>query len=567
MQLPINPQHDTDEIEALGLALAKHLGHDIDLVREEDGEILTSVSAPEATRRELDEAATEREHELKDDIQDILQGGPTRGHEKLEQLGKYFVRDRLKKIFDEILFEDGTFARYDADDRLPGDAIVTGAGRIDGKKAYFAANDYTVKAGTIAEKSIEKLVRIQEHAIESNSPIIYLIDSSGGRIDVQSTYYADRYHAGRIFYNQSIMSGRVPQIALLYGPDFAGTAYQPVFSDFLIMVEDISAMAIASPRIVEMVTGEQTTMEELGGAEMHAQHTGSVDLVVENEDEAVKTLYDVLSYLPQNYTERPTVSTPEQPARPPSDADSVIPENANAPYDVHNLIEHLVDRGSFLELKPEFATELVTGLARLDGRVIGIVANQPAVKTGAIYPESSNKGAGFIWKCDAYNIPLLYLCDTPGFIVGTEAERNGILQKGRKFVYATSCATVPKISVIVRKAYGAGTYAMSGPAFDTDATLALPSAQIAVMGPKAAVNAVYRSQINEIEDEEERQTFIKEMREGYREDINIRKSASQMVVDELVPASDLRAELVNRFAMYEDKEKPRPNRKHGVMLF
>lgn len=567
MQLPINPQHDTDEIEALGLALAKHLGHDIDLVREEDGEILTSVSAPEATRRELDEAATEREHELKDDIQDILQGGPTRGHEKLEQLGKYFVRDRLKKIFDEILFEDGTFARYDADDRLPGDAIVTGAGRIDGKKAYFAANDYTVKAGTIAEKSIEKLVRIQEHAIESNSPIIYLIDSSGGRIDVQSTYYADRYHAGRIFYNQSIMSGRVPQIALLYGPDFAGTAYQPVFSDFLIMVEEISAMAIASPRIVEMVTGEQTTMEELGGAEMHAQHTGSVDLVVENEDEAVETLYDVLSYLPQNYTERPTVSTPEQPARPPSDADSVIPENANAPYDVHNLIEHLVDRGSFLELKPEFATELVTGLARLDGRVIGIVANQPAVKTGAIYPESSNKGAGFIWKCDAYNIPLLYLCDTPGFIVGTEAERNGILQKGRKFVYATSCATVPKISVIVRKAYGAGTYAMSGPAFDTDATLALPSAQIAVMGPKAAVNAVYRSQINEIEDEEERQTFIKEMREGYREDINIRKSASEMVVDELVPASDLRAELVNRFAMYEDKEKPRPNRKHGVMLF
>lgn len=567
MRLAIDAGHDADEVEALGLAIAKHLGRDIELVSADDGTLITTVDAPTPSRRDLDEAATDRERRLKDDIQDILEGGPPRGHEKLEQLGKYFVRDRLTRIFDEILFEDGTFARYDAEDRLPGDAIITGAGCIDGRKVYFAANDYTVKAGTIAEKSIEKLLHIQEDALESKAPIVYLIDSSGGRIDVQSTYYADRYHAGRIFFNQSIMSGRVPQIALLYGPDFAGTAYQPVFCDFLVMVEGISAMAIASPRIVEMVTGEQTTMEELGGPEMHARQTGSVDLVVADEDEAVDALRDLLPYLPQNYTERPATATPAAPGRPPSETDAVIPENANAPYDVRALVEHVVDQESFLELKPEFAPELVTGLARLNGRVVGVIANQPAVKTGAIYPDSSNKGAGFIWKCDAYNIPLLYLCDTPGFIVGTQAEREGILQKGRKFVYATSCVTVPKVSVVVRKAYGAGTYAMSGPAFDTDATLALPSAQIAVMGPKAAVNAVYRSKIEEIDDEAERQAFIEAKREEYREDINIRKSASEMVIDELVPASDLRAELVNRFAMYEDKEKQRPDRKHGVMLF
>ena len=567
MRLSINAQHDDDEVEAIGLAIAKHLDRDIELVSADGGELIMTVDAPRPARRDLNEAATDRERRLKDDIQGILKGGPPRGHEKLEQLGKYFVRERLTKIFDEILYEDGTFARYDADDRLPGDAIITGAGRIDGRKMYFAANDYTVKAGTIAEKSIEKLVHIQEDAIESKAPIIYLIDSSGGRIDVQSTYYADRYHAGRIFYNQSIMSGRVPQIAILYGPDFAGTAYQPVFCDFLLMVKDISAMAIASPRIVEMVTGEQTTMEKLGGPEMHARQTGSVDLVVANEDEAVDTLQNLIQYLPQNYTERPATMTSRRPAQSPSKTDTVIPDNANAPYDVRNFIDHVVDQESFLELKPEFAPELVTGLARLEGNVIGIIANQPAVKTGAIYPDSSNKGAGFIWKCDAYNIPLLYLCDTPGFIVGEQAERQGILQKGRKFVYATSCATVPKVSVVVRKAYGAGTYAMSGPAFDTDATLGLPSAQIAVMGPKAAVNAVYRSKIDEIENATKRQEYIEAKREEYREDISIRKSASEMVIDELIPASDLRSELVNRFVMYKDKEKYRPDRKHGVMLF
>lgn len=565
--LDVSPE-ESPELQALTMAIAQYFQRDVKLI-EDGGGTVASASALSDRRTPLEQmdAASDRERELIDQIEDILEGGPDRGHEKLTKLGKLFVRDRLDRMFDEILYEDGTFARWDADERLPGDAIITGAGRIGGRKAYFAANDYTVKAGTIAEQSIEKVLRVQEDAIESEAPIIYLIDSSGGRIDVQSSYYADRYHGGRMFYNQCIMSGRVPQIAILYGPDFAGTAYQPVFSDYLVMVEGISAMAIASPRIVEMVTGEETSIEELGGPKIHAEHTGSVDLIVESEDKAVDAVHDLLGYLPQSYSDTPPATTGTPPRENPSQADAVIPENPNKPYDVRALIDHLVDEESYFELKPDFAPEMVTALARIDGRSIGIVANQPAVKTGAIHPESSEKAAGFIWTCDSFNIPLLYLCDTPGFMVGKNVERSGILQKGRKMVYATSCATVPKISVIVRKAYGAGTYAMASPAFDTDSVLALPSSQIAVMGPKAAVNAVYRNQINDIEDPQEREAFIREKREEYRSDIDIRKLSSDMVVDELIPTRDLRAELRNRFQMHQDKQKHRPARKHGTVLF
>ncbi|MFQ3319363.1 MAG: acetyl-CoA carboxylase carboxyltransferase component, partial [Natronomonas sp.] len=549
---------------------SKHFGLDVSLVDDDSGRVVASKERVGSPRRQSPEnvaPATERERAILEEIEEILQGGPERGHEKLEQIGKLFVRERIDQLFDEILFEDGTFAQYDSDENLAADAMITGAGLINDRKVFFAANDYTVKAGTIADKSIEKLVRMQEHAIEAGAPIVYLIDSSGGRIDVQSTFYADRYHGGKQFYNQCIMSGRVPQIAVQYGPNFAGTAYQPVFSDYLVMVRDISAMAIASPRMVEMVTGTETSIEELGSPDMHARHTGSVDIVVDDEDEATATVHRLLDYLPQSFHDQPPRKSSSPPAEDPTTVDTVIPDDPNTPYDVHRLVDHLVDDGSFLELKPEFAPEMVTGLARFDGRTVGVVANQPAVKSGAIYPDSSEKAAGFIWKCDAYNIPLLYLCDSPGYMIGEQIEREGILQKGRKLVYATSCATVPKVSVFVRKGYGAATYAMAGPSFDTDATLALPSSEIAVMGPKAAINAVYANKLDDIDDPEERAEREAELREEYREDIDIHKLASEMVVDELIPPRDLRAEITNRFEMYADKEKHRPARKHGTMLF
>jgi acetyl-CoA carboxylase carboxyltransferase component len=556
------------ERDAIAAALAKHFGASVRLVEESDGSVVTTEDRIGLPRRDFEGgAATEREQAVIDEIEDILQGGPERGHEKLERIGKLFVRERIDRMFDEILFEDGTFAQYEAEENLAGDAIVTGAGMIDGRKAFFAANDYTVKAGTFADKSLEKLIRIQEQAIETEAPIIYLIDSSGGRIDVQSTFYANRYHGGKQFYNQCVMSGRVPQIAVMYGPNFAGTAYQPVFSDYLIMVRDISAMAIASPRMVEMVTGAETTIEELGGPEMHARNTGSVDLVVDDEAEANNAVHRLLDYLPQNYTERPDRRQATPPAGDPQEIDTVVPNDPNEGYDVTELIDRVVDEGSYLELKPEFASEMITALARINGRTVGIVANQPAVRAGAIYPDSSEKAAGFVWQCDAYNIPLLYLCDSPGYMVGEEVERDAILQKGRKLIFATSCATVPKVAVFVRKAYGAATYAMAGPAFDTDATLAFPSAEIAVMGPKAAVNAVYANKLSDIDDPEKRKQREQELREEYREDIDIHKLASEMVVDELVPPRDLRAEVANRLEVYDGKEKYRPGRKHGAMLF
>ncbi|WP_276258886.1 acyl-CoA carboxylase subunit beta [Haloglomus litoreum] len=559
-----------EEQLAVATSLSNHFGTDIHLLDENSGRVVATrerVGLPR--RRSMDgvEPATEREREVLADIEEILQGGPERGHRKIAEIGKRFVRDRIDQMFDELLFEDGTFAEYDSEENLAADAMITGAGLIDGRKLFFAANDFTVKAGTIASQSIEKLVRIQEHAIEAKAPILYLIDSAGGRIDTQADNYANRYIGGRQFYNQCLMSGRVPQIAVMYGPNFAGTAYQPVFADYLIMVRDISTMAIASPRMVEMVTGSEVSKEELGGPELHARHSGSVDIIAADEDDAYRTVHRLLGYLPQNYRDTPPRVTARPPSESPASTDTVIPDEPNAPYEIQDLIHHLVDDGSLLELKPEFAPEMVTALARIDGRSVGILANQPAVKSGAIYPASSEKAAGFVWQCDALNIPLLYLCDSPGYMVGKQVERDGVLQKGRKLVYATSCATVPKISVLLRKAYGAATYAMAGPAFGTDSVLALPSTEIAVMGPEAAVNAIYANKLAEIDDPEERARRERELREEYREDIDIRKLASSMVVDELVPPRDLRAELANRFEMYADKEKQHPGRKHGAMLF
>jgi acetyl-CoA carboxylase carboxyltransferase component len=558
------------ERQALAAAISKHFGRTVALVDQDDGGIVASnerIGAPRTRTTRDGDAMTDREQRVLEEIEGILEGGPERGHEKLERIGKLFVRDRLAGMFDEILFEDGTFANYEAEENLAADAIVTGAGIIDGRKVFFAANDYTVKAGTFAEQSLEKLVRIQEHAIEAGAPILYLIDSSGGRIDVQSTFYADRYHGGKQFYNQCVMSGRIPQIAVLYGPNFAGTAYQPVFSDYLIMVEDISAMAIASPRMVEMVTGAETSIEELGGPDVHARETGSVDAVVADEQAAISTVHRLLGYLPQSFEGTPPETSGRPPSVDPAETDGIIPDDPNAAYDVHDLVDAVVDADSFFELKPEYAPEMVTGLARIDGRAVGVVANQPAVKAGSLYPESSEKAAGFVWQCDAYDVPLLYLCDTPGYMVGEGVEHDGILQRGRKLIFATSCATVPKVSVFVRKAYGAGTYAMAGPSFDTDSTLALPSAEIAVMGPEAAVNAVYANELADIDDPEAYERRERELREEYREDIDIRKLASEMVIDEIVPPRDLRAEIVNRFIAHGDKEKHRPPRKHGAMLF
>jgi acetyl-CoA carboxylase carboxyltransferase component len=417
---------------------------------------------------------------------------------------------------------------------------------------------------------VEKVIRIQERAMDLGIPMLRLVDSTGARLNAEEREpgdtHMDRYRGGKMFYNQCLLSGKVPQIGVLYGPNVAGSAYTPVFCDFLVMVEDISGMAIASPRIVGAMTGEQIDMQGLGGPEVHAKHSGSADLVVPDEATAADRVRELLGLLPDNYRDAPPESPPKAPKKNPHGLDAVIPEEPNKAYDVHEVVDRVVDRDSFLEIKPEFAPELVTGLGRIDGQVVGVVANQPEHVSGAIFPDSADKGAGFVWTCDAYNIPLVYLCDTPGYMIGSQVEKEGVLRKGRKFIYATSNAQVPKFCVITRKAYGAGIYAMAGPSFGPDATLALPSAEISVMGPDAAVHALFGRQLEEM-DEESKQAFIESAKQEFDKYIDIRKQAATMQVDELVPAGDLRQQLEHRLDVYKTKERDPVDRHHGTVFF
>ncbi|MFY4814383.1 acyl-CoA carboxylase subunit beta [Haloarcula sp. AONF1] len=572
MQVRISDGATESEAQAIAEALATHFEDDITIVVD-SGEAVGSATYDGDRRDESTEpidddlGPTEREESLREEIEDILEGGPEKYKKQLPEEGKLFVRDRIDLWFgDDFLFEDGKFAEFDADDQLPADGLITGAAEFEGRDLHFMANDYTVKRGSMAAKGVEKFLRMQQRALKTGRPVLYLMDSSGGRIDQQTGFFANREGIGKFYYNHSMLSGRVPQICVLYGPCIAGAAYTPVFADFTVMVRDMSAMAIASPRMVEMVTGEEISLEELGGPDVHAQHSGSADLIADDEEHARELVAQLISYLPDNADEDPPQTSGTAPKRSPEGIDAVVPEKPNKGYDMFDVIERVVDAGSTLELRPEYGKEIITSFARIDGRPIGVIANQPAQRAGAIFPDAAEKAAQFIWTCDAYNIPLLYLCDTPGFMAGSGVEKEGILEQGKKMIYATSSATVPKQSVVVRKAYGAGIYAMSGPAYDPESTIGLPSGEIAIMGPEAAINAVYARKLSEIDDEDERQQKEQELREAYREDIDIHRMASEVVVDGIVPPSDLRTELENRFAFYETVEKDLPDKKHGTIL-
>jgi acetyl-CoA carboxylase carboxyltransferase component len=565
MEIKIDNDTDEEIAQAIATAVSEHLGRGVELVGS-DGTLA------EAGENWSEEGAvvTEREEAIREDIENIMAGGPERGHDKIEDLGKVFVRDRLDMIFDEIEYEDGSFARFRNDDELPADGLITGIGSIDGRKVAFTANDYTVKAGSLGQMGVEKVIRIQERALELGIPMLRLVDSTGARLNADEREpgdtHMDRYRGGKMFYNQCRMSGEIPQIGVLYGPDVAGSAYTPVFCDYLIMVEDIAGMAIASPRIVEAMTGEKTDMQQLGGPQVHAEHSGSADLVVPDEETAAEKARDILQLLPQNYSESPPEERGKPPKKNPYSLDDIIPDEPNKAYDVTEVIDRVVDRDSFIEMKPDFAPELVTGLGRIDGQVVGIVANQPEHISGAIFPDSADKGAGFVWTCDAYNIPLVYLCDTPGFMIGSQVEKEGVLRRGRKFIYATSNAQVPKFCVITRKAYGAGIYAMAGPSFGPDATLALPSAEISVMGPDAAVHALFGGQIEDMEGDT-KDAFIESAKQEFDKYIDIKKQAGQMQVDELIPAGDLRQQLEVRLETYKTKQRDDRPRHHGTVFF
>ena len=501
--------------------------------------------------------------QLRQNIETVQKGGAPKYHQKLKEQNKLFVRERLQLLFDDdFQTEDGLFANFKAGD-LPADGVVTAIGKINKQTVCVMANDSTVKAGSWGARTVEKIIRIQETAMKLKVPMIYLVDSAGARITDQIEMFPGRRGAGRIFYNQVKMSGMIPQVCLLFGPSAAGGAYIPAFCDIVIMVDKNASMYLGSPRMAEMVIGEKVTLEEMGGARMHCTVSGCGDVLAKSEEEAIQSARKYLSYFPANYQTRPEkieAKKPSESARPVSE---IVPDHQNAPFDMMEVIESLVDEGSFFEIKSLFAKELITGLSRIDGRVVGIVANQSKVKGGVLFVDSADKAARFINLCDAFHIPLLFLADVPGFMVGTQVERAGIIRHGAKMISAVSEASVPKISVIVRKAYGAGLYAMAGPAFEPDCCLALPTAQIAVMGPEAAVNAVYSNKIRALE-EPERTRFVMEKREEYKQDIDIYRLASEMVVDGIVAPDDLRAELSRRYEAYETKELQFSRRKHPV---
>ena len=489
-------------------------------------------------------------------------GGSARYAEKLRQERKLPVRRRLELLLDPgFVIEDGLLA-HSEEPGYGADGVVTVIGKIDGRPVCVMANDPTVKAGSWGPRTVEKIIRIQESAERLRIPIFYLVDSAGARITDQVQMFPGRRHAGRIFYQEVQLSGVVPQICLLFGPSAAGGAYIPAFCDITIMVEGNASMYLGSPRMAEMVIGEKVTLEEMGGARMHTTVSGCGDMLVATEEEAIDAGRRYLSYFPQNWMERPAEQAGRE-ARPPVPLEGLIPQDEGRAFNMQQLIDGVIDEGSFFEIKKLYAREMICGFARIDGRVIGIVANQPLHKGGILFVDSADKAARFIWLCDAFNIPLLFLADVPGFMIGTAVERQGIIRHGAKLIAAVAESTVPKISVIVRKAYGAGLYAMAGPAYEPNATLALPTAMIGVMGPSAAVNAVFYNKLQELP-EAERPAQVKKLQEEYKEDIDIYRLASDLIIDAIVAPNDLRTELANRFAAYATNQKPRVNRKHGV---
>jgi acetyl-CoA carboxylase carboxyltransferase component len=496
-----------------------------------------------------------------------LQGGPERHREKASEQGKLPVRERVARLLDPGSFAEEALLANWQEDGLGADGVVTGLGQIAGRAVALMANDPTVKAGSWGPKTVEKILRIQERALALRVPMVYLVDSAGARITDQVQMFPGRRGAGRIFYNQVKLSGLVPQVCVLFGPSAAGGAYIPAFCDIVIMRDGNASMYLGSPRMAQMVIGEDVTLEEMGGARMHTGVSGCGHMLVTSDAEGIDAAKRYLSFLPGSCEQNaPTVEPSATPFAPASQSPigELIPEDENKPFDMKLLLDALVDANSFMEIHARWAKELVVGFARLEGRAVGIVANQPKVKGGVLFVDSADKAARFIWMCNAFNVPLLFLADVPGFMIGTQVERQGIIRHGAKMISAVSEATVPKISVVVRKAYGAGLYAMAGPAFDPDCCLALPGASIAVMGPQAAINAVYYNQLQALPDGPERAAETERLRAEYAADIDILHLASELVLDAVIQPEELRSELIRRFALAESRRREWPAKRNPL---
>jgi propionyl-CoA carboxylase beta chain len=493
-----------------------------------------------------------------------LGGGEAR-LESQHKKGKLTARERLHFLLDEGSFEEiGMFVSHRSTDfgmekeKYAGDGVVTGYGTINGRLVYVYSQDFTVFGGSLSETQSEKICKIMEMAMTNGAPIIGLNDSGGARIQegvVSLGGYAD------IFYRNTQASGVVPQLSAIMGPCAGGAVYSPAITDFILMVENTSYMFVTGPNVVKTVTHEEVTAEELGGAATHASKSGVTHFACANELDAINHVKKLLSYMPQNCEEQaPSIPYESSDESRPS-LDKLMPENASQPYDVRDIISELADEGSFLEIHKEYAENIVVGFARLAGKSIGIVANQPAFLAGVLDNHASVKSARFVRFCDSFNIPLLVLEDVPGFLPGTDQEWNGIITNGAKLLYAFCEATVPKITVITRKAYGGAYCVMNSKHIGADMNYAWPSAEIAVMGAKGAAEIIFKKEINAAADPSEK--WLEKEKEYSDLFANPYRAAERGFVDEVIAPSETRSKLIKAFAMLENKVVNNPRKKHG----
>ena len=492
------------------------------------------------------------------------------GEEKVERqhaAGKLTARERVALLIDEGSFTElGIHGRPHfsqpamADKDAPADGVITGYGKVDGRLAAVCAYDFTVMAGSMGMTGELKVTRLRDLALQKRIPFVWLLDSAGARIqEAAGSLFAG---SGHLFREEVTMSGVIPQVAALMGPCAAGTAYIPGLADFVPMVKGRGSMALAGPHLTKAVTGEDVTQEELGGSGIHTKVSGVGDLEVRSDEECIQAIKGYLSYFPRNCEERPPVREPSDPVdRTDEELLDILPDSPRRPYDMYDLIRRLVDDGEWFDIKPRFARTIITCLARMGGRPVGIVANQPKQLGGILEIDSADKAARFINLCDAFNIPLLFLQDVPGFMVGTKVERAGIIRHGAKMLYAVARATVPKITVVIRKAYGAGYYVMCGKAYEPDLIVAWPSAEISVMGPEGAVNIIFRKQLEAAEDPDATRA---EMIEGIRKIIDPYIAAGNAMIDDVIDPRETRPVVIRALEMAEGKRVERPWRKHGV---
>jgi acetyl-CoA carboxylase carboxyltransferase component len=487
-------------------------------------------------------------------------------------LGKLPVRERL-----ELLVDPGTFVEYSllADhmdpaltdagyEHLAADGMVAGIGEVDGRPVAIMAYDFTVMGGSMGMVGERKTARMRELALRWRIPIVWLLDSAGARI--QQSTGSTFASAGALFREQVTLSGVVPQVAAMLGHCAAGTAYIPALADFVPMVKGTSSMALGGRHLVKAATGEDVSEEEMGGSAVHTKVSGVADLEVESDEECLATVRRYLSFFPSHNREAPPVRASTDPVgRRCEELYDIVPTAPRRAYDIRKVIAAIVDDGEFFPMKPEFARNVVTGLARVGGQPVGIVANQPMVLGGTLDVNSADKAARFVWLCDAFGIPLVFLMDVPGFIVGSAVEKQGIIRHGAKMLFAVSEATVPKITVVLRKAYGAGYFVMNGTAYESDYIVTWPTAEISVMGPDGAVNIIFRKQLEAIPEGEERTAARLRMAEDIRKTIDPYIAAGHAQVDDVIDPAETRQAISNGLRIARTKQVDRPWRKHGVL--